>query len=262
MNSDYININKKSWNDRTSIHVNSDFYDVPGFLTGTSSLNEIELELLGKIQDKSLLHLQCHFGMDSISLARMGAKVTGIDFSDKAIEEAKLLSHKTGNQVDFVCSDVYSLKLDKIFDIIFTSYGVIGWLPDLSLWAQTISKHLKPGGKFVFVEFHPVVWMFDNGFSKIEYNYFKDGEIQESESGTYAKRDSDLQLQTVTWNHSLSEVIGSLLSVGLEIETFREYDYSPYNCFQGMQELTKGKFIIEKLGNKIPMIYALSAKKN
>ncbi len=259
--SDYIGINKKSWNERTPLHVKSDFYNVAGFLEGNTSLNDIELNLLGEIRNKSILHLQCHFGMDSISLARMGAKVTGVDFSDTAIAQAGILNDEAGQDVEFICSDIYALNLEKEFDFVFSSYGVIGWLPDMHAWARIISKHLKPGGKLIFVEFHPVVWIFDNKFQKIEYNYFKDGEIHESETGTYADKESKLNIKTVTWNHGLSEVLGSLMTEGLAIKEFNEYDYSPYNCFEETNETEKGKFRIKHLGNKIPMIYSLLAEK-
>ena len=162
----YIEINKQAWNKKTDMHIKSDFYDIDGFLNGNSSLNEIELKLLGNIKSKSILHLQCHFGQDTISLTRLGAIATGIDLSDNAINQAILLSEKTNTKVDFISCDIYDLPkhLDKQFDIVFTSYGAIGWLPDLDKWGQIISKFLKPNGKFVFVEFHPVVWMFDYNF--------------------------------------------------------------------------------------------------
>ena len=180
---DYLKINRESWDARTMVHVDSEFYGTAEILAGKTTLNSSELALLGNIQDKKILHLQCHFGLDSISLSRMGASVTGVDFSEKAIEQARVLSQKVKEEIDFICSDVYELKLNQTFDIIFSSYGVIGWLPDMDKWAKIISSHLKHGGKFVFVEFHPVVWMFDNKFEKIEYDYAKKDEIIEEESG-------------------------------------------------------------------------------
>ncbi len=258
---DYLNINRKSWDARTLVHVHSKFYGMNEVLDGKSTLNDIELQLLGNLKGKSILHLQCHFGLDSISLARLGAQVTGVDFSQKAIEQALELNKKTGQNANFIFSDVYELNLAERFDFIFTTYGVIGWLPDMDRWAKIISKHLKPGGKLIFVEFHPIVWMFDNKFKYIAYNYSKAEEIIEDEKGTYADRNAELNLTTVTWNHSLSEVIGSLIKAGLEIKHFEEYDYSPYNCFEETVEFEKGKFRIKHLGNKIPMIYSLAAEK-
>lgn len=259
----YLEINKNSWNKRAEIHVDSEFYDVKGFLEGKTSLNSIELELLDNIRGKSILHLQCHFGQDTISLSRMGASATGMDLSDKAIDNARLLAEKAGTDTTFICCDVYDLPnhLGQQFDIVFTSYGTIGWLPDLDKWAKIVSGFLKPGGQFVFAEFHPVVWMFDNHFTKVAYNYFKDDAIIETENGTYADREADLRAEYVSWNHGLGEVLTSLLSNGLHIDAFREYDYSPYNCFSETEEFEPGKFRIRHLGNKIPMVYALSATK-
>ena len=149
----YIELNRESWNRRTAVHLTSEFYDVEGFLNGKNTLKDIELNLLGDISNKKVLHLQCHFGQDSISLSRLGAKVTGVDFSDKAIESARILNEQTKTDAVFICCDIYDLPqhLDETFDIIFTSYGTIGWLPDLNKWAQIVSRFLKTGGKFIFM---------------------------------------------------------------------------------------------------------------
>lgn len=259
----YIKINKQSWNRKTSVHVKSEFYDLEGFLRGNNSLNEIELNLLGDIHGKTLLHLQCHFGQDSISLSRLGAKVTGVDFSDKAIDVANQLLEKTKNHIEFICCDIYDLPnyLDKKFDIVFTSYGTIGWLPDLARWGKVISTFLKPNGRLVFAEFHPVVWMFDDQFDKIEYNYFNTGPIVEVESGTYADRNADIKQENISWNHSISEVLNNLIKNGIEISSFEEYDYSPYNCFNETIKIEPNKYRIKHLDNKIPMVYSVVGKK-
>ena len=234
-----------------------------GFLQGKTSLNEIELNLLGDIQGKSILHLQCHFGQDTISLSRLGATATGVDLSDKAIESARKIAKDTHSDAEFICCDIYDLPnhLDEKFDIVFTSYGVIGWLPDLDKWAKIISSFLKPDGQFVFVEFHPVVWMFDDDFDKIAYRYFNSGAILESESGTYADKNADITQDYVMWNHGLSEVVNSLLKNGLEINVLDEFDYSPYNCFNKTIEFEPKKYRIAHLDDKIPMLYSISAKK-
>ena len=149
----YIEINRKAWNNRTDTHLNSEFYNQKGFLNGDTSLNEIELNLLGNIKGKSILHLQCHFGQDTISLERLGATVTGIDLSDKAIDSAKQIAKEIHSNANFICCDIYDLPnhLEKTFDMVFTSYGTIGWLPDLNKWAGIVSKFLKPKGQFIFV---------------------------------------------------------------------------------------------------------------
>jgi ubiquinone/menaquinone biosynthesis C-methylase UbiE len=259
----YREKNKASWNNRVAHHIVSDFYDMPAFLAGRNSLNDIELDLLGNIEGKAVLHLQCHFGQDSISLARMGADVTGVDFSDKAIDAANGLAASMHINARFICCDMYDLPglLDQQFDIIFTSYGTITWLPDLDKWAKLISRYLKPGGRLVFADFHPVVWMYDNDFSKIVYSYFKDQPIIATEAGTYADKNAPIQSECITWNHGLAETIDSLLQNGLNIQALREYDYSPYNCFSNTVEFEPGKFRIEGMSHFLPMVFALAAVK-
>lgn len=259
----YIEVNRNSWNNRTESHLKSEFYDLEGFLNGKNSLNEIELNLLGDIKGKTILHLQCHFGQDTISLSRLGAEVTGIDLSDKAIESAKQIAKNTTSNVKFICCDIYDLPnlLKEKFDVVFTSYGTIGWLPDLDKWAKVVSNFLKPNGQFVFVEFHPVVWMFDNNFEEIGYRYFNSGAIIETENGTYADKTADITQEYVTWNHGLSEVINSLTNNGLEIKSLNEFDFSPYNCFNKTIEFEPKKYRIEHLDNKIPMVYSINAVK-
>lgn len=259
----YIKTNKSAWNIKTNVHLESDFYDNQSFIAGKSSLNGIELELLGDISGKSILHLQCHFGQDSMSLARLGANVTAVDFSENAISKAQALNRELGLNVNFICSNIYDLPqvLDGQYDYVFTSYGVIGWLEDLEKWASIISKYLKKGGKFVFVEFHPVLWMFDDQTEKIIYNYFKGQPIEETIKGTYAKKNANVEYQTITWNHSLSEVLNNLIKYGITIQSFDEYNYSVYNCFENTTEIEKGKFQIKHLGNKIPMMFSLVGEK-
>lgn len=257
----YIKINRQSWNNRTDVHLKSAFYDLDGFINGKTSLNEIELNLLGDLEGKTILHLQCHFGQDTISLGRLGADVTGVDFSEKAIESAKQIAKDTDSNTKFICCDIYDLPnhLDEKFDIVFTSYGTIGWLPNLDKWAKIISQFLKPNGQFVFVEFHPLVWMFDDNFEKIGYRYFNSGAIVETENGTYADKNANITQSYVMWNHGLSEVINNLISNGLEIKSFDEFDYSPYNCFNKTVEFEPKKYRIAHLEDKIPMVYSITA---
>ncbi len=260
----YIEVNRKSWNERVDAHYASEFYDVEGFLKGKSSLNDIELGLLGNIKGKKILHLQCHFGQDSISLARLGASVTGVDLSDKAITTAKELAQKTKVDAQFICCDLYDLPeyLDEKFDVVFTSYGTIGWMPDIDKWAKIVAQFLKPNGQFVLVEFHPLVWMFDDNFEKIQYRYFNTEPIVEQESGTYAEREADIQVKNITWNHGLGEVVTSLIQNGNSIQSLNEFDYSPYNCFQHTEEIAPKKFRIKHLEDKIPMVYAIVGEKH
>jgi SAM-dependent methyltransferase len=258
---DYLEINRRSWNLRTPVHLASQFYDMAGFRSGASSLNDIEVGLLGDVAGKTILHLQCHFGQDTLSLARMGAAVTGVDLSDVAIDEARKLASELGLAAEFVCCDLYALAehLEGQFDIVFTSYGAIGWLPDLSRWAQIARHFLKRGGKLVLVEFHPIVWMFDEQFQRIQHSYFNTGPIQESSSGTYAETSAPIQIESVGWNHPISEVFGSLIEEGLNIRHFAEYDYSPYACFQTAVKVGEKKYRIPNLAEKIPMLYSVVA---
>lgn len=260
----YLDINKAAWDKRTAVHLESDFYDNESFIEGRNSLNRIELDLLGDIEGKSVLHLQCHFGQDTISLARLGASATGIDISEASITAARELNEQIGKNCDFIRSDVYSLpdQLDRSFDLVFSSYGTIGWLPDIQKWAGVVSHFLKPGGMFVFAEFHPVVWMFSDDFSDVHYKYSSKEPIEETTTGTYGDPGSDISADMVSWNHGLADVIQSLIDHGLRLEVFREYDYSPYDCFQGTEEFEPGKFRIKRLGDKIPMVYALRMRKD
>jgi SAM-dependent methyltransferase len=260
---DYSTINKQSWNNRTETHLKSAFYDMEGFLQGNTSLNAIELGLLGDVSGKSVLHLQCHFGQDTLSLERLGATVTGVDLSDKAIANARKIAQDMNSQAQFICCDLYDLEqhLDQQFDLVFTSYGTITWLPDLDKWARLIARFLKPNGKLVFVEFHPVVWMFDDDFDTIGYSYFNKGPIVETENGTYADKEAAISQDYVVWNHSLSEVMGSLLQHGMVLHDFQEYEYSPYNCFNKVITVEPKNYAIAHLEGKIPMVYSIVAQK-
>ncbi|WP_224482918.1 class I SAM-dependent methyltransferase [Robertkochia aurantiaca] len=242
----------------------SEFYDVAGFLSGKTSLKDIELPLLkNNLSGKKVLHLQCHFGLDTLSLARLGAEVTGIDLSDKAIAAARDLAIKSDLSARFIQSDVYALEevLDERFDVIFTSYGALPWLNDLNKWAGLIRNFLRPSGVFIMAEFHPVLWMFDDDFQQLNYSYFNKGPIQESETGTYADPEAAITQEYVCWNHGLGEVFDSLLKNDLQIDGFHEYDYSPYNCFKGLRETAAGKYQIKGYEGILPMVYTLKASR-
>ena len=262
MQEKYIDLNRTNWNNRVAGHLTSDFYEMDVFRAGKSSLKEIELALLGDIEGKSVLHLQCHFGQDTLSLARMGAQVTGIDFSDKAIQEAQKLAEELSIDASFICCDVYSAPeyLNEKFDIVYTTYGTIGWLPDIAKWAEVIAHFLIPNGKLIFVDFHPVVWMFDDNFTHVAYNYFQEDPIIEEVSGSYADKEIQITDTTITWNHGLSEVFQALQNAGLTIDHFSEYPFSPYDCLNDLIEVEPNRFQVKHLVNKIPMVYALTAQ--
>jgi ubiquinone/menaquinone biosynthesis C-methylase UbiE len=260
---DYLKINKDSWNQRVEPHLVSDFYNVEAFKKGKSSLNSIELDLLGDVSGKSILHLQCHFGQDTMSLSRMGAKCVGVDFSDKAIQSAEEIRDELALDTRFICQDILSLDstvLNEKFDIVFTSYGTIGWLPDINKWAEVVRSFLKDDGQFVIAEFHPVIWMFDDDVKKVTYSYFNRQVIEETEEGSYTDKSEHLRTKFLSWNHSLTEVFNALKSNGMQMTDFHEFDYSPYNCFKDMVEPEAGRFMIKGNENKFPMVYSMRWK--
>lgn len=260
---EYFAANKNLWNQRTDVHKDSSFYNLAGFKKGETVLTPIELNELKDVNGKTMLHLQCHFGMDSLDWARRGADVTGVDLSDTAISEAKKLNDELKLNAKFVCSNVYDLKdqLDEKFDIVFTSYGTIGWLPDLDKWADIVSYYLKPGGLFYIAEFHPVLWMFDDDFTHIKYHYDNRELIVTENEGTYTDRNAQIVGKEYSWNHSISEVLNALINAGLKIELFNEHMYSPYPCFRNTIETEKGKWHIKGMEEKLPMVYSVRAVK-
>ncbi|NJO67654.1 MAG: class I SAM-dependent methyltransferase, partial [Rhodospirillales bacterium] len=169
-----IAANRRVWDEWARINAASDFYDMAAFRAGETSLKPIELEEVGPVAGKSLLHLQCHFGQDTLSWARMGAKVTGVDLSPEAIRRAQALAGELGIDARFICSDVLALDAlgEETFDIVFVSYGALIWLPDLDRWARTVARHLKPGGMLHLVEFHPMIMMLDDDAKHIEVSVF------------------------------------------------------------------------------------------
>ncbi len=255
--------NRALWNARVQHHLGSKMYDVESFVAGRNSLTALELELLGDVRGKRILHMQCHFGQDTLSLARMGATMTGLDISDVALDEAKKLAEACDLTGSWVLSNVIEPvpALDAKFDVVYTSYGTIGWFPDLKPWAANIARYLKPGGQLVFVEFHPVMWMFDNAFTHVQYAYFNRGVIAEEEQGTYADRDAPVALPSYGWNHDLGEVLTALLDVGLRIERFVELDGSPHDCFANTVQGADGLYRIKSMESKLPMVYGLTARK-
>lgn len=254
---EHLEINQQAWNRRTEIHAESSFYNVTGFLNGDSTLNPLEIAQLGDVKGKSLLHLQCHFGLDSLSLARLGACVTGVDLSSAAIDKANELALTTNLNATFICSDVLQLRQidSQQYDMVFSSYGVLCWLPELTSWAKVIADSLHSGGQFHLIEFHP----FHDVMAG--YPYFNTYlPCHESES-TYTENSGDEEQNIVTWAHSISEVITALLDAGLVISQFNEHDYSPYDCFDGLQETSPGKFQLIQNNEPVPMLYSLVATK-
>lgn len=263
MSKKYFEMNKAHWDASVAYHVDSILYDMEAFLRGRSSLNSIELDEVGEVKGKKLLHLQCHFGQDSISWSRMGASVTAIDFSPKAISKAREIAGLLKEKVRFIECNLYDLPkhLSDQFDIVFTSYGTIIWLPDLMKWAELIYNYLRPGGFFYIVDFHPVLLLFDLEKMEIKYPYFNSGPIEEELQGTYAEPEADISGVEYCWSHSFSELFKALMDQGLIIESFNEHRYSPYNCFPNLVETAKGEYQLKGLAGKIPYLFSLKVRK-
>lgn len=260
----FIDANKNLWNKRTEAHIASMFYDNKSFLDGKSTLNKFELDLLGNVDGKTLLHLQCHFGQDTISLQRIGAQCTGVDFSNTAIDAAQTINEELKLGAKFVCSNVYDTRnvVKEQFDIVFTSYGTIGWLPELKTWAGVISASLKHNGVFVICDFHPYVWMMDDEYRNIKYSYFNTEIIETETTGSYAAgKELHTPMKEYGWNHPFSDLLAALLGEGLQLEVFNEYDGSPYDCFPEMEICPDGLFRFKHWGNKIPLVYGIRFRK-
>ena len=263
-NQEYFDANQSLWNAKTSIHVKSDFYDMPSFMSGKTSLRKVELEELPNLSGQSLLHLQCHFGQDTLSLERMGAICTGVDISDQAILEARRIRDDLGLKSTFVQCNVLETEkhVSDMFDIVYTSYGTIIWLPDLKLWAEQIALRLKLGGMFFMAEFHPVLHLFDWAKDKIAYNYFNNGvPYMEIEEGTYADNNADIKMKEYFWQHSLSDIMTALRKEGMEITEFIEYDYSPYKLDDTFRHRADQEYVFDHGNVTLPHTFVLKAIK-
>jgi SAM-dependent methyltransferase len=260
----YLEHNADSWNKRLESHLKSDFYNLEEFKKGWCSLNPIDLELLGNLSGKKVLHLQCHFGQDTLSMTRYGAECTGIDLAEKAIEKALSLSEELALPARFIHGnvlDTIDLVGNEKFDVVFASYGTIIWLPELRPWAKSISHVLKPGGKLVFIDFHPFLWTLDEKFKSVKYGYSNKSPIVETETGTYADPEAKFQTTNVTWNHTVAELWNALKDAGLAITHLEELDYSPYPCFPNLRKEGERMYRFKHFKEPFPMVLALKAKK-
>lgn len=256
-------LNRAWWNAATPLHLRSAFYGQDAFLAGANSLREIELEHLGEVAGRRILHLQCHFGQDTLSLARMGAQVTGVDFSDAAIEAARSMTVSLGLKAAFIQADVTQLprQWPAPFDLVYTSYGALVWLPELHGWAEGIAAALRPGGELLIVEFHPMMMVYDDSYAHPVYSYFNREPIGEVTSSSYADRQTPLEQEIVTYNHPFSELLDALTGAGLVFSALAEYDYSPWECFTRLVPAGPGRWQIEGMEGKLPMVFALRMKK-
>jgi len=260
----YYEVNKARWNELVDIHAKSQEYDIKGFIAGKNSLHQAELDLLGDVREKSLLHLQCHFGLNTLSWARLGAKATGIDFSDTAIELAREIARKVGVDAEFICSNVYDLPkvLDKQYDIVFTSIGVLCWLQDINEWGRIVTRYLKPYGTFLLVESHPIMWIFDDESNelRIKYSYWHSDEPLSWETdGTYADEAAEIKnRRSYEWQHTISDVLNSLIRAGLRIEEVKEYPYLPWRY---VKKAVKGREGWRISGDPLPQMWSVKATK-
>ncbi len=266
---DYLSANRKLWDEWADLHVRSAFYDVEGFKAGKTSLRPLEIAELGDVRGKRLLHLQCHFGLDTLSWARRGALVTGLDFSERAIALARQLTAETGLEAHFVCADLYEAPrwLEEPFDIVFTSYGVLPWLPDLPNWGAAIAHLLKPGGVFYMAEIHPFAGMLDDEVQhpelRIAYDYFHQVTPQAfSTQGSYADRQAELRHKRhYEWFHSISDVLNALLGAGLYLDFLNEFPFCVYQGLPFMVQADDGWWYLPEGFPKIPLTFSLKAHK-
>ena len=263
-------VNRQNWNDRVPVHAASAFYDVAGFKAGRITLNEIERQEVGAVAGRSLLHLQCHFGMDTMSWSRLGARATGADFSDAAIDLARDLSAELGLDTRFICSNVYDLPqaLDEQFDIVYTASGVLVWLPDLTAWAEVAAGFVKPGGTFYLLDGHPLCHVFaddddlDASELRVRNPYFPDpaGTFFGGDGYSYAG-DQLIPSPSYEWQHNMAEILNALLATGLRLEFLHEFPFSNYRALPGMVRDAGGWWRLPEHNDSIPLLFSLRATK-
>ena len=230
---EYTETNRRNWDERAVRHPDTDYYDVEGFFDGESSLYPLEREEFVpsvERENPAVLHLQCHFGMDTLSLVRAGAsEVVGVDFSPEAIEQARGLAAEAGlaDTAKFVEGDVLDLDLGREFDVVYTSYGVLGWLSDLDGWAGTVVRHLRDGGTFYIAENHPIAGVFEHvggDTAELAHPYFADEPMFFDAQGSYADLDAEFEhTEQYQFAHSLGETVTVLTERGLRVEFLHEF---------------------------------------
>jgi SAM-dependent methyltransferase len=271
---DYREVNRASWDERAPAHAASPDYAVQRFVDDPGHLSDVvrfDLPLLGDVRGLRGVHLQCHIGTDTLSLARLGARMTGLDFSPAALVEARRLAERTGTDVDFVQADVY----DAVpalgaggFDLVFTGIGALGWLPDIRRWAATVAGLLRPGGRLFLREGHPVLFSLADvgadGRLVIEHPYFEQPEPTVwDEGGTYVQTDVVFTANvTHEWNHGLGEIFTALTGAGLRVTGFVEHDSVPWDALPGlMTRDERGEFRLTDRPERLPASYTLQAVK-
>jgi SAM-dependent methyltransferase len=271
---DYRTLNRLSWDERAPAHAASPGYNLDAFRRDPEHLSDVvrfDLPLLGDVSGLRGVHLQCHIGTDTISLARLGARMTGLDFSPAAVAQAAALSEELDAGVDFVEADVYDAAQvlpNGEFDLVFTGVGALCWLPSVSRWAEVVATLLKPGGRLFIREGHPMLWALADplpeGRLELEYPYFEREEpMVWDEAGTYVETDVEFRHNlTKEWNHGLGETVTALLEEGLVLETLVEHDSVPWDAFPGFtEELPNGEHRLADRPWRLPHTYTISARK-
>ncbi|MFI5491595.1 class I SAM-dependent methyltransferase [Actinoplanes sp. NPDC051859] len=269
---DYRAVNRANWDERAPVHAASPDYRVADFIRDPAHLSDVvtfDLPLLGDIRGMRGLHLQCHIGTDTVSLARLGATMTGLDFSAASIAEARKLAERSGTPVDFVESDVYGaadvLKAGS-FDLVFTGIGAIGWLPDIRQWARVVATLLRPGGRLFIREGHPVLWALqddrEDGLLVLDFDYFEhEAPLVWDEDGTYVETDHSFEHTTThSWNHGMGEIVTALLEAGMTVTGLVEHDSVPWEALPGaMTKLPGGEWQLTDRPRRLPHTYTLQA---
>jgi SAM-dependent methyltransferase len=271
-----LELNRRHWDAVTEIHARNNVYGIDDFKAGKCRLHRVELEELGDVSGKTLLHLQCHFGLDTLSWAKRGAIVTGVDLSPKAIKLARSLAQEVGLDARFIESDVFALPshLSGQFDIVFMSYGVLHWLSDLKAWGRIVAHYLKPGGIFYIVDSHPLAHVFPldsditDGTTELRpwFPYFHDPAGCRWESGIdYADKTARTPPE-VNWRHSMGDIVNALIGSGLHIEFLNEFPYCAWKvvAFAEMVERfsdSHGYYALPSRFPPLPLMFSLKASK-
>jgi SAM-dependent methyltransferase len=258
-------LNRAFWDERVPIHTASEFYDVEGFLAGATTLRPFEPEEIGDVRGLSLLHLQCHFGLDTLSWARLGAKVTGLDFSQPAIAYAAELAARAGLEAEWVVSDV--LRADEAlggrrFDLVYTGLGALNWLGDIERWADVVRSLIAPGGRLHLVEFHPITEVFADETLDVRYDYFHEGPREwPEELGSYAELEATTEHNaTVEFAHPLGEVVSAIAARDLRIELLHEHDYTLFPRWPMLRREPGGIYRLPEGTPSLPLMYSLVAR--
>ena len=257
--------NQLMWDERVGIHVGSSFYDLPGFIAGRESLQPFEGDEVGPVVRKCLVHLQCHFGMDTLSWARRGAKVSGLDFSGPAVEQARALALRLGIEADFVQSDVYDAVAalgGRRFDIVYTGIGALTWLPDIPRWARVVAELIEPGGFLYLLELHPTADVYADTELVAEYDYFHEQPKAWDEPGTYADGGAaTVHNKSFDWTHGLGKVVTALIDAGLQLEFLHEFEYTVYPRWPFLEKHGTDEYRLPAGMPRIPLMYSLRARK-